>query len=391
MAAEQVKLFTQADLASLNAQLDIILKNLNTHVNMSLSKAHSVKVVAMEYYDSAGDLVNKPFDPITDTYVLEFQFGEPPNNTHIYVPARIVTSVTAHVTDPGPRSTTNGITFQATSPAGTSTSPGVPLAQKSLVTTSPGQIALDQAVTYNDLLLMHQLCSISDDRELQCHGGISYSTETILDTLGHTFGRRVVNIGWGGVLYKLPGDRRVTGPPQGVRGLRAVTNDLTNPYCNRQHHAKDDDGTCSARLMSWFPATPIPTIEWQVNNSNGISATIGNTWTTLNPGGGPASGTVPAGFGISGSLFTIVESPNYQLTITFFNGDDSTGWKHFVRAKATTPTLAESTSNVCAFTGNDEDGSWGITWYGVPEYHEPSESKWSRWESWLTGASTLYH
>jgi hypothetical protein len=50
--------FTQSDLADLNAQLDAILKNLNTHVNGSLSKMHSMKVIdGYPYYDSAGDQI----------------------------------------------------------------------------------------------------------------------------------------------------------------------------------------------------------------------------------------------------------------------------------------------------------------------------------------------
>jgi hypothetical protein len=358
--SDLVKLFTQSDLAVLNAQLDGILKNLDTHVNMSLSKAHSVKVLIYNYYDSGGDQVNRPFSPISDSILLEFQFGEPPNNTTIYVPARIVTGSTAYVADPGPRTLGNGITFQATSPAGTSTSPGVPMAQKSLITTSPSEVAYGQAVVYNDLLLMHQLCSISDTRELQCHGGISYSTETFLDTYGHTVGRRAVNIGYGGVLYKLPGDTIGSGPPQAVRGLRIVTDGSSNPYKNRVHHAKDDSGFGTAYLIAYYGNTA--TIEWQVNNSS--SSTMGASWYTLNTGGGAASGAVPSGYGSGGSTWSTTVSPSISCTINFTSGVDSLQWHHFVRAKATTPQGAVAYSNTCAFTGNDTDGSWSLTWYG---------------------------
>lgn len=386
--SDQVKLFTQADLATLNAQLDSILKNLNTHVNMSLSKAHSFKVVQTAYYDSGGDQVNKAFSPVTSEYVLEFQFGEPPANTTIYVPVRVVTASTTPVADPGPRTIGNGITFTATSPAGTSTSPGVPLAQKSLVTTSPSEVAYEQAVVYNDLLLMHQLCSVNDVRELQCHGGISFSTDSVLDALGHVVGRKTINIGWGGVLYKLPGDTLIQGPPQGVRQLRAVTSSSGNPYHNRMHHSQDNSGICSAFLLPYYGNTA--TIEWQVNNSNGSTATIGTVWQSLNVGGGAQSGSVPTGFGKPGSWSTSI-TPSISCNVSFDNGVDYTEWKQFVRAKATTPQAAVSYSNVCAFTGNDTDGSWGVTWYGLPVYTGPSSSKWTSWESWLPGASTLSH
>jgi hypothetical protein len=354
---------------------------------MSLSKAHSVKVLLNSYYDSGGDHINRPFSPVSDSIILEFQFGEPPNNTTLYVPARIVTGGTAYVIDPGPRTVGNGITFQATSPAGTSTSPGVPLAQKSLVTTSPSEVAYGQAVVYNDLLLMHQLCSINDTRELQCHGGISYSTETIADTLGHTVGRRVVNIGHGGVLYKLPADTLKSGPPQGVRGLRIITEGSSNPYRNRVHHAKDNSGYGTMYLLSYYGNTA--TIEWQVNNSS--SYTMGSLWSTLNTGGGASSGNVPSGYGSSSSTWSTSVAPNVSCTLYFINGVDSVQWHHFIRAKATTPEGAVTYSNTCAVTGNDQDGSWSVTWYGLPEYHGPSESTSYYYESWLPGAATLYH
>jgi hypothetical protein len=388
MANEQVKLYTQADLASLNAQLDVILKNLDAHVNMSLSKAHSIKVVLKEYRDSGGDQINSPFSPATDSIVLEFQFGEPPNNTTIYVPARIVASNTSYVKDPGPRTIGSGITYQATFPTGTSTSPGVPLAQKSLVTTSPAQVALDQSTVYNDLLLMHQLCSVNDVRELQCHGGVSYSTTAVFDSLGHSVGRKVVNIGWGGVLYKLPADTLITGPPQAVRGLRIVTDSSTNPYHNRIHHSKDGSGDGKATLLSFYGNSA--TIEWQINNSDGASKVLGTTWTVLNTGGVASTGVIPSGFGKPGNWTTAI-TPSFSLTTTFLNEVDSSEWKHFVRVRATTPEGAVSYSNVCAFSGNDEDGSWDITWYGYVHRDAPGESKWTSWESWLDGASTLYH
>jgi hypothetical protein len=382
--ADQVKLFTQADLATLNAQLDVILKNLNTHVNMSLSKAHSFKALTGVYRDSGGDQVNKMLTNGVMDIILEFQFGEPPANTAIYVPARIVSATTLPDNDPGPRTLGNGITFIATSPAGTSTSPGVPMSQKALVTTSPAQVAYEQAVVANDLLILHQLCSVNDTRELQCHGGISFSTDSILDSLSHTIGRKTLNIGWGSVLYKLPGDNLITGPPQVLRQVRIVTSGAGNPYHNRYHSSSDNQGVGSAFLLSYFGNTA--TIVWQVNVSSGPN--MSGTWVDMNPSGGAASG-VCAG-GEPGSTFFIPGSSAY-CTITFINATNDFRFKQFVRVKATTPEGAVAFSNVCCFTGSDTDGSWGVTWYGVPEYSAPTTTTFTDHVTWLPGAATLYH
>lgn len=387
--SEQAKLFTQADLAALNAQLDSILKNLNTHVNMSHSKAHALKIIQASYYDSGGDCINQPFSPITTYYVLEFNFGEPGASTSVYVPCRIVTDSTAHVQDPGPRTVSTGITFSATTPTGTSTSPGVPMYYKSLVTTSPSEVAYNQSIVHNDLLLMHQLCSLIDVRELQCHGGISFSNETHTDSLGHSVGRRTVNIGYNGTLYKMLGDTRSQGPPQGVRQLRCVTDSSSNPYHNRVHHSRDDSGWGNVFLLAYYGNTA--TIEWQVALSDGVHKAYADTWYTMNTGGGAASGSVPSGYGHAGSTWTTTVSPTIGLQINFDNGTDDDEWKHFVRAKATTPQGAVSYSNVCAISGNDEDGGLKPTWWGGVKRTDPDENKWTSHDAGLSGASTLYH
>jgi len=178
------------------------------------------------------------------------------------------------------------------------------------------------------------------------------------------------------------------GPPQGVRQLRAMTNGGTNPYHNRVHHSQDNSGICSAVLLPYYGNTA--TIEWQVNNSDGANPIIGTVWQSLNIGGGAQSGSVPSGFGSGGSWSTTI-TPNISCTISFANGVDSTRWNYFVRAKATTPQAAVSYSNVCAFTGNDTDGSWSVTWYGVPEYTGPGSSRWTSWEGWLPGSDTLFY
>lgn len=376
--SEQVKLFTQADLAELNAQLDTILKNLSTHANMSLTKAHSIKVLwGYTYYDSAGDAVNNRYAGTPFNILLEFNFGEPGALTTIYVPARIVTGSTAFP-DPGPRTISDGITFQATTPSGTSTSPGVPMAQKSLVTTSPAAVAYEQSVVYNDLLLQHQTCSVMDLRELQCHGGLSFSTEDTLDIQGHKIGRRTVNIGWGGVLYKLPGDTTLVGPPQPLRLLRCATYANSFPWRNVGYHAKDDDGTVAFYYMGYFGSPAATSITWQMNDAGNYpfprgAFTISATWHDLGWIG--ASGSNPAGSSGNWSV-----DSNGHLSVRFDNGSDDAKVKNIVRLKATN-TAGTVYSNVCLAGGNDEDGGW---------FSDPDESR-STWiDGRLPGYLTLY-
>lgn len=376
--SELVKLFTQADLAELNAQLDTILKNLSAHTNMSLTKAHSVKVLpGASYYDSAGDAVNNRYAGAPYNIVLEFNFGEPGALTTIYVPARIVTGSTT-VRDPGPRTISDGITFQATTPSGTSTSPGVPMAQKALVTTSPAAVAYEQSVVYNDLLLQHQTCTVMDLRELQCHGGLAYSTEETFDSLGHKMGRRTVNIGWGGVLYKLPGDTAAAGPPQTLRLLRCTTNANSFPWRNVRYHARDDWGEAYFYYMGYYGSPAATSLTWQMNDAGNYAwprgaFTISSTWHDLGWIG--ASGSNPAG-----------ESGNWSvgvggyLYVRFNNGSDDSKVKNIVRLKATS-TAGTVYSNVCLCGGNDEDGGW---------FSDPDESSNTWIDGRLPGYLTLY-
>jgi hypothetical protein len=368
--AASVKLFTQSELNDLNAQLDLIQKNMNAHVNSNLSKAHSVKAISGTYKDSGGDTVGD--------LVLEFQFGDPPAQTTIYVPARIVSGST----DPGPRDVGDGIAHAATSPTGTSTSPGVPINQKSLVTTSPAALSLNQSTVYNELLLLHSITSINDIRELQCHGGLTFSSDDILDTLGHIVGRNTVNIGYNGVLYKLPGDQTITGPPQTVRGLLCATSLGTSPKRNRSHHAHDDDGVGYVYLDTFFTDTP-STVVWQSNEAGGYGVpgaggnyTISDVWFDLNPTGqggisGPLQGGVPGNFSINAT--------NTRVRVTFGNGSDDSRVKQFIRVKATN---AGGTvySNVCVCSGNDEDGGW---------FSGPDSSYWTAYDGRLPNATIL--
>jgi hypothetical protein len=199
---DNLSLFTQAELTALNQDLDTIQKNLDRHVNDSLSKAHSFEVISQPYFDDNGDQVGD--------LMLKFQFGVPPSNQTIYVPARLASP------DPGPSSISSGIVL-STSPTGTALSPGVPLAQKALITHSPAETATPQAEIFNSLLLLHAQSSVNDTGDQQDHGGITLFSENVLDSLGHVVGRRSVGLGINGVLYKLPGDQRLSGPTQPPR------------------------------------------------------------------------------------------------------------------------------------------------------------------------------
>ena len=77
----QSSLVTQSELDAVNVALYNLTKNLNAHVNSSMSVAHGLNAEFYDYYDSAGDLVGN--------IVLAFSYGSGSSTSAVYVPAII--------------------------------------------------------------------------------------------------------------------------------------------------------------------------------------------------------------------------------------------------------------------------------------------------------------
>jgi len=349
----QVQLFTQAELAELNSQLDQLKKNLNAHINGSMSKVHGINIVSTPYYDNGGDRIGE--------MVLAFHFGDPPNDTTIYVPCRL-TSYYATPSDPGPHSTSDGGLSSTTTG---SNMPGVPIQSKTLVTYSPSADAFEQAYVYNQLLLAHSNMTIDDIRELQAHGGTSHTTEDVLDTYGHTIGRNTVTIGVNGRAYKLPGDVSMQsagyGPPQTPRGAKLFTLHSGSQWYNRVHRAADDDQEGTIYLKVPTSTATFKTI-WQTNGAGPVGWPSGSNpyslsviWYDLNPtGAGGVSGSCHAGR--KPTTFSI-SANNRSCTLKYSTAGNDSVPVQFVRVKFVGG-FGNAYTNVCLFSANDEDGSW---------------------------------
>lgn len=372
MATEAVKLFTQNELAQLNTQLDQIRKNLTVHLDGSLSKVHGINIVQTPYFDNGGDRVG--------SMCLAFHFGTPPNDTTVYVPARLATEYSTPG-DIGPHTDSSSL-------ATPSSSAGVPITLKSLVTESPAANAYEQASVYNQILLAHSTMVIDDTREMQAHGGTSYTTEDTYDSLSHTVGRNTVTIGVNGRAYKLPGDTDKQsagyGPPQAPRGAKLYTLHEGKQWCNRVHHGADDDQYGTVRLIVPTSSSTFKTI-WQTNGATtvgwptGSSYNLSTVWYDLNPtGAGGVSGKCQKG---RQPCWFTVAAANKSVQFHYQAGSDSGVPVQFCRVKFVGD-FGESYTNVCLFSANDEDGSW---MFSGPDDHTDYY-----YDGRLPGASTLH-
>jgi hypothetical protein len=198
--SQQRTLLTQSEINALNAVINVIKANLNTHVNDSLSRAHGINGQFATYTDSAGDTVGN--------IVLYFDFGTPPNVKRLYVPATI--------TNLGPSRTTGGVNVTATTATGSSTSPGVPLTGVPLATVFT-EDATNNLNIYNDLLLAHISGIEADTGDLQVHGGIAFTVANTLDSLSHSVGNFLITLGINGTAFNLVAADGPGGPPQPPR------------------------------------------------------------------------------------------------------------------------------------------------------------------------------
>ena len=197
--SQERTLVTQGQIDALNAIINEIAANLNTHVNDSLS-AHALNGQFGTYFDSAGDTVGN--------VVLWFDFGNPPNITRLYVPAILTTL--------GPGRVSTGVNVTATTPSGSSVSPGIPLTERPLATVFI-EDTTNSLTVYNDLLLAHTQGAMTDTGALQVHGGAAFTVADSFDQFGHRVGQYLIQIGINGTAFNLIAADGINGPPQPPR------------------------------------------------------------------------------------------------------------------------------------------------------------------------------
>lgn len=204
----ETQLISQSELATLNAKLALLGDNLSRHANDTMSKTHGINALVSDYFDSGGDKLS--------TAVLRLSIG----STIVYVPAIVCGQIPLPtLTDPGPARTDDGLVRQQTDASGAAISPGVPTSETAQVTDFATVVAQGTEVS-NRLLLEHSK-GVHGDDDPQVHGSLSQfvtnDATTVVDSVGHKIGRRVIRIKIGGSVYRVPCDVNKDGPPQATR------------------------------------------------------------------------------------------------------------------------------------------------------------------------------
>lgn len=333
------KILTQSELHVLNDSLEQLAANLKLHVNGSISVAHGLNAKVANYYDDRGDQWG--------SIVLSFEFGTAPDITRIYVPAQITTI--------GPGSESSGL-VPTGSASGSFSSPGIPIGGKTLVT-ELAEESLGQSTIYNNILLAHASTVHSDTGAGQCHGGTSYVTGSVTDTLDHVVSRKYVILGINGTAWKIPGDEFVDGssygPPQYIRGVNLLAS--VSKVHNRADMAQDDKQQGVFYLTPATGGTLPYTVEFQLNNSLDGSS---SSWTpmTVQFGSGVTGYTKinPAGKAISYDVSSTLKD---RILIQTTEGhDDDVQLECTIRAKITNAAGIVYT-NWCRFYAADKDGN----------------------------------
>lgn len=357
---------TERDLTALNQALEQIASNLSLHVNESLSIAHGINAQIANYYDASGDQWGN--------VVVIFEFGTPPNVTRLYVPAQVTTL--------GPGSTGSGLNATG-NPAGSFSSPGVPLTLRPLITEIT-QEAISQAVIYDNLLLAHANTVFSDTGADQCHGGRSFTVGNVTDSLGHVVGRRYITLGIGGTTWKVPCDQFVDdgtgnfGPPQLMRGINLFAS------ISKKHNVaamgRDDEQYCAFWLTDPTGGTSPHTVQWEINQLADGSSSTWNAMTDTTPGYHTAVTTKAILYDISAG------SPpgSYSIKLQSDEGSDHRRLQCTVRAKITNQAGSVYT-NYCRFYANDEDG---CSFLGIITFSDPDTNS-STWYEVIPGSPAI--
>ncbi|MGV0949213.1 MAG: hypothetical protein ACOYB3_00980 [Azonexus sp.] len=367
---EHSKILTQNDLLVLNAALGQLASNLDIHVNESLSVAHGINAINASYYDSKGDQWGNT--------VIVFDFGEPPNVVRLYVPAQ--------VTNLGPASTGSGLAISSASPTGSFTSPGIPLGNKPLVTFLTTE-ALEQAIIYENLLLAHTSLVFSDTGALQCHGGRTYTSLSVLDSLGHTVGRKYITLGINGTAWQIPCDEYEHstgsfGPPQLMRGINLVSNRATRYNAAA---CKQDAPQYGAFWLTANRGGSLPyTVTYQVNALPDGSSATWNNLSSLTPGYVNAAG-------VSGRTVFYDASISGQINFATYEGSEGSYIQQFtVRAKISNA-AGDVYTNYCRFYAakvEPKDSWWGKI-FGIGWFSDSDSENQGTWNEIIPGSPAL--
>lgn len=347
-------ILTQNDLLTLNEALQQVASNLKVHVNESLSVAHGLNGAVANYYDSSGDQWGN--------VVVVFEFGTPPDITRIYVPAQITVL--------GPASTDSGLVAEGAN-SGAFSSPGVPLADKPLVTELTTE-AVNQTLIHDNLLLAHANTVHSDSGANQCHGGTAYTSTSTTDSLGHTVGRKYVTIGINGTAWKIPGDEFVDGtsygPPQTIRGVNLFAQ--TALRHNTAAMGRDDSQYCAFWLSPATGGTLPYTIEWQINALPDGSSATWNPMTQNQATGLTGYWTATTANNVAYDCSAV---SNDKILFVTGEGSDNRRLEFTIRAKITNQAGVVYT-NYCRFYANDEDGCGFAGFLTFGAYGDPDQN-----------------
>jgi hypothetical protein len=190
-------LATQSELAALKDALTLISENLNKHTNDSLSKAHGINIIdgpsndgngndLSTYQDSHGDILG--------THFVRFSI----NGVVYYAPAQ--NSTLAGNAGTGSLDTSDTTTEERATPGSTS------------LITDYATTEAQHAAIVEGLLLEHTL-----QTHQATHRNMSALAQSTFDTQGHTVGRYIVQMVVDTILYNIPCDTRLGGPPQPPR------------------------------------------------------------------------------------------------------------------------------------------------------------------------------
>lgn len=332
------QVLTQNSLLALNAALEQLASNLNIHVNESLSIAHGINASIADYYDNMGDKWGN--------VVIAFEFGAPPNVTRLYVPAQITTL--------GPASTGTGI-VASPAPSGSFSSPGVPLSDKPLVTDLTSE-STTQAVIHDEMLLAHANTVHSDAGANQCHGGTTYASVSVLDSLGHIVGRRYVTIGVNDTSWSIPCDPFVDGANYGPPQTPRLTQ-FSQTYFRFNSSSPNTAMSGTPITVVWAGTMP-GVVKWRMSHDNVL-------WTDLGvaPYNAPPYSTGGSYVGFpgwqSGVAYTLTDTYSTQDTMIVKQmHPDENAWRSLYLKAVVENAGGTATTQTIQIDIYDETGSW---------------------------------
>lgn len=314
-------LTTQAGFEDLQNALAQIANNLNSHVNLTLGKAHSVQLFS-GYVDSSGNDLTKYQNAagiVVGTMFAVFYV----NGVTYYAPA----NPTALAGQPA---TTGQLNPDVTESVPVSTPGG-----SSLVT---DYISVDVAsgTNTNNLLIAHTQLPFQT-----AHSQILAFLQNTYDSAGTVIGRYVIQFVYGGVQYSIPCDTRLGGPPQGPRNP-------TIPVTESASSSNDYQLDINVPIQCAVAGGQQPfTFQWQWSPTVHMP-----TWNTLPPA--TNGNFIPPGWSGDGIRYNLPGTfgPTTSLSILQLiraNPGGGTSQTTYIQCIVSN-SAGSATSNICAFT-----------------------------------------